>query len=53
MTPKILDIVKDVEHHLTEPQRKSIQKLTEILSGWKGTFEKESVAATVYMRFHI
>ena len=53
MNPKIIDITQEVLHHLNDAQKKDLEEMLEILRPWEGSFDKESVGASVYQRWYI
>lgn len=53
ITPKVLEIIKGAKKDLTADQVKSVDEMVAILSGWDGSFDLESVPATLYTRWKI
>ena len=54
MLPKIVEIIKvDGMQGMSEADKFSVEEMLDILNGWDGSFDKKSVAATVYNRWNI
>ena len=53
MKPKLLKIIAEADHHLSQEQKKKIGELVRILGPWEGDFAKTSVGASVYTRWYI
>ena len=53
MKPKIIAIAREVSHHLTKEQKVDLEKMIDILTPWEGSFDGESIAASLYMKWYI
>ena len=53
ITPQIVQITEEVTHHLTQQQKQDLNEMLDYLRGWDGSFDVDSIAATVYSRWDI
>lgn len=52
-TALMLELSASASHHLTAEQKSDLKEMTELLQQWDGSFDLESVSATVYNKWYI